>query len=178
MGKIKIYELAKELKMKNKDDVMGFNLALGGCIEGQYINFGSNAELVKKIEDWQILSAYKRDPEIGTATINRLIQGHYHSAKSKVIDGYIMRRTPYPLGADNILYGDKVINIINTKVYGYNFIKKYTEKGYVANGEVGIVDNFYEDKKDHKNYHRIRFSSQPEMGYGWQSIDNEELSEF
>lgn len=75
------------------------------------------------------------------------------------------------MGTEGILYGDKVINVVNSSRKGYDCVKRQTVEGYVANGEVGIVD--YLRTSGYK-CHRIRFSSQPERGYSWFSSVGEE----
>ena len=163
--------IAHETDMQDVDDVKGFNLSIGGQVNNGWMNFGGSSILIKKLEAWQILSAYKSDPSIGTATINRYIQGKYHDQKSLELDDFKVRGTPYLLGTEGILYGDKVINIINSRKQGYDCINRQKVEGYVANGEVGIVD--YLSTSGYK-CHRIRFSSQPERGYSWFSSVGEE----
>lgn len=41
------------------------------------------------------------------------------------------------MGEERIVYGDKVINLINKKRYGYSWSEKKNHTGYVANGKVG-----------------------------------------
>ena len=163
--------IAHETDMQDVDDVKGFNLSIGGQVNNGWMNFGGSSILIKKLEAWQILSAYKSDPSIGTATINRYIQGKYHDQKSLELDDFKVRGTPYLLGTEGILYGDKVINVVNSSRKGYDCVKRQTVEGYVANGEVGIVD--YLSTSGYK-CHRIRFSSQPERGYSWFSSVGEE----
>lgn len=163
--------IAHETDMQDVDDVKGFNLSIGGQVNNGWMNFGGSSILIKKLEAWQILSAYKSDPSIGTATINRYIQGKYHDQKNLELDDFKVRGTPYLLGTEGILYGDKVINVVNSSRKGYDCVKRQTVEGYVANGEVGIVD--YLRTSGYK-CHRIRFSSQPERGYSWFSSVGEE----
>ena len=73
-----------------------------------------------------------------------------------------------------ILYGDKVINIRNQKSTGY---PKSPENSYVANGEVGIVENLKlknKEKNIKSNSHQVRFSSQLNCAYYWDSKVTEE----
>jgi ATP-dependent exoDNAse (exonuclease V) alpha subunit len=74
------------------------------------------------------------------------------------------------LGTDGIVYGDKVINVRNQKIKGYDIKSRTKVDGYVANGEVGIVERIWEKSKNSNvkyNTHQIVFSSQPEMNYNW-----------
>lgn len=168
----KIFEvIANETDMKDIEDVEGFNLSLGGVINNGWMNFGSKPFAV---EDWQILSAYRNDAEIGTSTINRYIHEKYRSKDGMEMPNSQIRKTKFPLGTDGILYGDKVINIRNQKSTGY---PKSPENSYVANGEVGIVENLKlknKEKNIKSNSHQVRFSSQPNCAYYWDSKVTEE----
>ena len=159
--------IAEETCMEDIDDIKGFNISLGGYIHSNWMNFGREP---KKIEDWQILSAYRNDAVVGTATINRYIHEKYRSQDMLKLDGCNIRGTLHLLGTDGIVYGDKVINIRNHKRSAYNTQNNRVEDAYVANGEVGIVDRIV----DKYNQHRIVFSSQPTNAFSWESVVSEE----
>ena len=166
----KIFEtIAEETGMTDVDDVEGFNLSIGGSISGGWMNFGGDP---KKIESWQILSAYRNDAAIGTATINRYIHEKYRSQKMLTLENCSVRGTKHILGTDGIVYGDKVINVINQKKKGYNVQTRTNEDGYIANGEVGIVERIWEKGKANakRNTHQVVFSSQPACNYNWPSV--------
>lgn len=163
--------IAEETEMTGIDDIRGFDLSIGGTINSGWMNFGSDS---KKIEDWQILSAYRNDAAIGTATINRYIHEKYRSQEMLTLKDCKVRSTHNLLGTDGIVFGDKVINVRNQKKDCYNVKKHSTESGYVANGEVGIVERIWQKPKDKKNTHQIVFSSQPEYNYNWSSRVAEE----
>ena len=168
----KIFEtITEETEMSDVDDIQGFDLSIGGAINKGWMNFGSDP---KKIEDWQILSAYRNDAAIGTATINRYIHEKYRSQEMQNLQDCKVRGTKHLLGTDGIVFGDKVINIRNQKIQGYNVKKRCVEDGYVANGEVGIVERIWQKPKDKYNSHQIVFSSQPEFNYNWTSMVSEE----
>lgn len=169
----KIFEtIAEEAGMEDVDDIQGFNLSIGGTIsEDGWMNFGSDP---KKIEDWQVLSAYRNDAAIGTATINRYIHEKYRSQKMMVLKDCKVRGTRNLLGTDGIVFGDKVINVRNQRIKGYNEKTCLTEDGYVANGEVGIVERIWQKPKDKKNTHQVVFSSQSHCNYNWFSTVAEE----
>lgn len=152
--------------MRDVDDVDGFDFSLGGIANGEWLNFGSKPEM---IDDWQILSAYRNNPQVGTATINRTIHQKYRveTASSR----YKRQNTKHVLGTDGIMYGEKVINIRNQSVDGY---PKADCQNYVANGEVGIVERIWQKPKDRANTHQIRFSSQPNHNYNWRSAVSDE----
>ena len=168
----KIFEtIAEETCMEDIDDIQGFDISIGGTINAGWMNFGSEP---KKIEEWQILSAYRNDAAIGTATINRYIHEKYRSQEMMTLKDCKVRGTRNLLGTDGIVFGDKVINVRNQKLKGYNAKTRTTEDGYVANGEVGIVERIWQKPKDKMNTHQIVFSSQPHCNYNWFSTVAEE----
>lgn len=135
-----IYEtIAEETEMTDPDDIQGFNLSIGGHINNGWMNFAGSEDDIRRIECWQILSAYRNDAAIGTAAINRYIHEKYRSQESLSLPGCRVRGTRNLLGTDGIIYGDKVINVRNQKRSAYNAIQRVKEDGYVANGDVGIV---------------------------------------
>lgn len=155
-----------ERYMSDIDDVDGFDLSLGGTVNDEWMNFGSSKEKTKMIEDWQILSAYRSNPQFGTAIINRYIHQRYR-VDAKENSKFKKRSTKKFLGTDGIMYGDKVINIKNQSKTGF---PKDDCEDYVANGEVGIVD--FICKKS--NMHQVRFCSQPKHRYAWNSTVSDE----
>jgi len=159
--------VAQEVGMKDVNDVDGFDLSLGGIPNGQWMNFGSKPQM---IEDWQILSAYRNNPEIGTATINRYIHQRYR-VEEHPESAYKKQRTKHILGTDGILFGDKVICVRNQANEGY---PEPDCQNYVANGEVGVVERIWQKPKDKTNMHHIRFSSQPKHSYKWNSAISDE----
>jgi ATP-dependent exoDNAse (exonuclease V) alpha subunit len=171
-----IFETVKEeTGMDSVDDIDGFDFSLGGYANGEWMNFGSSADSVKKIEDWQILSSYRNDPQLGTSTINRYIHQRYRvdvSGKS----AYRKQGTKNILGTDGIVYGEKVINIRNQtrKKPWEGYPNDEDCQNYVANGEVGIVERVWAKPKAKANTHQIRFSSQPNHSYNWASSVSEE----
>lgn len=154
---------------QDMDKQMSFDLSVGGEIENGWMNFGKHPE---RVESWQILSAYRNNATIGTATINRYIHQRFRSSMPYSTDEYKRRSTPKLLGTEGIVYGDKVINVINGKRRAWPV---ENARNFVANGEIGIVERIWETKKGAKsNSHQIRFSSQPEHAYNWLSSISEE----
>jgi ATP-dependent exoDNAse (exonuclease V) alpha subunit len=158
--------LCEELHLDIKDDFKGFNLSLGG-VESRgfvYFNRGQSGE---KIERWQILSPVKRLTH-GVYEINRFIH--------KVFKGQTItfarqpdfkRKIPKPMGDEQIVYGDKVINIKNHS--RYNVYPKDDSECYIANGEIGIAVGQFKNKfiKKAPGVLKIEFSSQPGFEYGY-----------
>jgi hypothetical protein len=91
------------------------DVSLGATEAGEYDYFNStkNGKLgaVSAVEAWQILSPLRGMP-FGVGDINRQIHARFHKT---FLDLAIRpwRSIPKPLGAERVVYGDKVINIAN-----------------------------------------------------------------
>jgi hypothetical protein len=134
--------------MDSADDADGFNKSFGGDPHrgDQYDGktfFKSterrgNGEIcvgcAKNAEQWQILSAVK-NKEYGVLHINHMLHEKYRKETLELAlgDG---RYIPKPMGADSIVYGDKVINVVNMQRDADSLFKA---DNYVANGEIGIA---------------------------------------
>ena len=180
--------LVEELGLDDINDIKKFNIKLGSG-DGTYFNSTKNAEYfeidpsVKSIEGWQILSPV-RQKLFGVKAINRLIHQLFkkevindaiNGRKYKYGNGYekIDRKIPKPLGIEQIVYGDKVINL-------YNHTRKSvypTENAleYLANGEIGIVTGQFKRKgaayKGQPKFVEIEFSSQKGFVYTFKAND-------
>lgn len=154
-------ELSIDINALNKS----FNISLGAA-EGLYFNRGVS---VKKVEAWQILSPVK-DKLFGTRTINRNLHKTYRQEQIDFARKYY--KIPKPMGAEEIVYGDKVINV-------YNHTRKeiYPDDGlsYIANGEIGIVTGQFKSKKHtysgRPKYLEVEFSSQEKYTYTFKDRD-------
>ncbi|MFT3995287.1 MAG: AAA family ATPase [Dysgonomonas sp.] len=124
--------LVCELNLNSIDDVETFNKSLGS-IDGRYFNF---KEASNAAENWQLLSPV-REKVFGVRALNRKI--HKQFRKDKV--DYARNKygkIPAPIGLEEIVYGDKIINLYNTQ----RNPKEVWPGGalnYVANGEIGMV---------------------------------------
>lgn len=178
--------LIEELGLEGLSDIEGFNKTLGSC-DG--INFNSthkaryykNEAAVEKIDYWQVLSPV-RVRIYGTKNINRMIHKFFRKG---IVDFANDRNSliPKPLGNEEIVYGDKVINLRN---HAAAKRKVYPMKGalnYIANGEIGIVVGQYKSKKDKNKYKgqpqytTVEFSSQPGYTYNFYNSDFNEENE-
>ncbi len=184
----KIFEkvLVEELGMSSIEDVQTFNQSLGSS-DGRYFNSTNEANYfgiepsVNQVESWQILSPVKEKP-FGIKAINRKIHKLFRKDKveysirgtkksftnkqGELIE-YTEKKLPKPMGIEQIVYGDKVINLGNHKrqaVY-----PKQNSLEYLANGEIGIVTGQFKKKnatyKGPPQYLEIEFSSQKEFVY-------------
>ena len=110
------------------------------------------------VENWQILTPLKQNTLAGSITINSHIHDFlfnneiYRDYYKRVYcDTYsYLQKTnayPSPCGAEKIVYGSKVINLLNQKKYGNKKIEEF-----IANGEIGVVVGRYDKSMVNKPY--------------------------
>ncbi len=167
--------LVRELKLNGPDDIKGFDETLGGTDWNgmRFFNFGS----AEKAEGWQILSPVRTGAH-GVPDLNRLIHKRFRQPMidSSRKQGW-SRKYPKSMGPEEIVYGDKVINLVNTdpKMYWNRHRKVYPDKGnpYIANGEIGMAVGFFWKKglPDLRWKLEVEFSSQPGHKYDFTSRD-------
>jgi len=159
--------LHEELAMESFDDLDSFNKSLG-AVDNYYFNKGV---AVHSVEDWQILSPV-RGKLYGVSAINRKIHKQFRS--KQIQNKY--RKLPEPLGSEQIVYGDKVINVIN-KSRDSKSVYPFDGLNYLANGEIGVVIGQFRkkaDKQQPKNTH-VEFTSQKGYTYTfWSWMFSEE----
>lgn len=164
--------LANELKLKDTDDISGFNLALGATAAGEYDYFNSTKNgkpgAVSAVEAWQILSPLRGMP-FGVGDINRQIHARFRKTFLDLATRKC-RSIPKPLGAERVVYGDKVINIANHKRGGRKVYPETGSLGYLANGEIGITVGQWKTRGNPKILH-TEFSSQPGYTYSFFGSD-------
>jgi len=164
----------------NHDELLaklkGRMAALLGIRDDDYQSFNRSLGIDTKdwvrSEAWQILSP-TRAQHFGTDDLNRLIQLEYKggliaNAKNP------WSKVPRPFGEQEIVYTDKVIQVINRSIKGW---PRDTGLDYVANGEIGIVRST--TKGDRGGYLDAVFSTQPDVSYryfGKQVEENLELA--
>jgi len=170
--------LAEELELDGIDDTIGFELGLGGVQSGNNVYFNRGAG--KYIEDWQILSPVCGMSH-GISDINRLIQRTFRSGTIDFATSWY-RKIPKPMGPEQIVYGDKVINVRNHrryKVYPDSIEdedgKEILPLNYVANGEIGIAVGQFKPKsatwRGKPWLLKVEFSSQLGFEYDFSARD-------
>ena len=119
-------------------------------------------------EDWQVLSP-TRSRVFGTVELNRLIKQRYRAGDlswAQKLWGY---RPPKPLGLEQIVLGDKVMQTRNDgKAKAY---PNGAGLNYVANGEIGVVVGQIATKPMFAN---VEFSSQIGATYGYKPSTGED----
>lgn len=150
-------------EMVDAQDGIGFQRSYGATIVGDhaYFNLGAAATA----ENWQVLSPIRASAG-GIVELNRLLQRSY---RQNTLDLARIRRhpkIPKPAGPQEIVYGDKVINVRNGARKFY-----YPDTGdvleYVANGEIGVVTGPFRGRgaKTPLHHLRVEFGTQPGTAY-------------
>ncbi len=180
--------LVEELKrpdgsraLKGPDDIAGFEATLGAEPWNDLRFFnprkGDKAGAAEAAEGWQVLSPM-RSAAHGVLELNRLIHKQFRQARidDSHKEGW-QRRFPKPMGSEEIVYGDKVINLVNTNpTLSWNRHRKvYPAKvdAYIANGEIGMAVGFFRRKglPDLRWKLEVEFSSQPGYKYDFTGKD-------
>ena len=165
-------ELQTELKLKSITDEVTFEESLGGVYSefdgGSTVFFNTQYKdrpgASKRAEAWQILSPIKQY-QAGVTAINRALQQQFRKSFLKMAaqTGWT-KKIPSPAGPEGIIYGDKVINVVNKS--GRD---TYPEKddAYVANGDIGIVTGHRKTKaRSWSPYEvEVELASQPGFSY-------------
>jgi len=162
--------VTEELKLENASDIRGFNRALGAEAKGEYDYFNRTRDgtpgSVEAVDTWQILSPLRGMP-FGVGDINRQIHERFRAAFIELASRQ-WRSIPRPLGAERIVYGDKVINLSNHRRDGFKVYPKEDALGYLANGEIGIAVGLW---KANSKILKVEFSSQPGFTYDFYKKD-------
>jgi len=131
--------------------------------EKSYVAFnnslGIESENERNPESWQILSPVRMHP-FGTTEINRKIQRKYREGLMEAAKR--RRRIPHPFGNQQIVWTDKVIQLVNGPRTAWD---KGRNEGYVANGEIGYVKSTSKGRKRNNDCFDVAFSSQPSVTY-------------
>lgn len=171
--------LAEEIEgIGGPEDEEGFGISLGGVRGKNGGVFFNNAWKDRRgagevVEAWQVLSPVRGGAH-GVTELNRSIQRQF---RSKAIEfakstGW-GRRTPKPMGPEGIVYGDKVMNIVNHR-HKHVWPEQRTDVDppaeslrYIANGEIGVVVGYFKKGRGGplpKNL-EVEFSTQPGFSY-------------
>lgn len=146
-----VAELQRALELDGPEDEVKFGLSIGGTLFGdtKKVFFwprrpGGEGGAASKAEDWQILSPV-RGALHGVDALNRAVQARFRAQARAMATPKVFwhRKIPKPLGPQEILWGDKVINVRNRadrRTY------PALENAYVANGDIGVVVGEYKKK--------------------------------
>ncbi|MBA5245897.1 AAA family ATPase [Marnyiella aurantia] len=176
--------VTEELELNPEDIENSFNQKIGGTLYNNKVYFKAGIS-EKAIEQWQVLSPVN-GYGYGVKEINKFFQKKYRSSYiadalniQNGANGFFQKRKiAKPVLDDNIVYGDKVINLKNTTWENWQQINPYSSKNealnYIANGEIGILTGEYRGvssvkKGDFKI--EIAFSTQPGYSYVFKEKD-------
>ncbi|MBB2868617.1 UNVERIFIED_ORG: hypothetical protein GGI63_005261 [Rhizobium esperanzae] len=172
--------LVEELKLDGPDDVAGFDATLGGepWNDMRFFNarWGDKAGAGEAAENWQVLSPV-RSAAVGVPDLNRLIHKQFRQTMIEASRKERNRKFPKPMGNEEIVYGDKVINLVNTdpKLPWNKHRRVYPAKDdpYIANGEIGVAVGYFwkSGKPDYRWKLEVEFSSQPSFKYDFADRD-------
>jgi hypothetical protein len=170
--------------LSGPDDIAGFDATLGGEAWNDFRFFnarrGDKAGAAEAAESWQILSPVRSGAH-GVPDLNRLIHKQFRSEMVEAArkEGW-QRKYPRPMGNEAIVYGDKVINVLNTNptLPWFRHRKVYPAKDapYIANGEIGMAVGFFRRQglPDLRWKLEVEFSSQPGFKYDFTDRDFKE----
>lgn len=170
--------VAEELPLDKNDIIKSFNRKIGAKDVGNYQYFNYDfAE--REIEKWQVISPVN-GYGYGVKEVNKFFQTTYRkpfidlalNIQPEGSSYFQKRKVAKPKGNDNIVYGDKVINLRNTRWENWQWIKPSDKKAealnYIANGEIGVITGEFRAKdgsrKGEPNI-EIAFSTQPGYSY-------------
>lgn len=166
--------VVEELKLADAEDRNGFHRnAMGSTSrEGDFDLFNPTEDdkpgAVQKVEEWQVLSPLRGMP-YGIGDINRQIHNQFHGDfVSLASESDWERRVPKPFGPEQIVYGDKVINLRNDRVQ--DVYPVVGAQQYIANGEIGVVVGQLKEEDAPPNTIQIEFSSQQGYIYDFDPI--------
>ena len=145
-----VAEIVEALGLGGPDDELGFEESLGGARHGDipwaffWNRFGDNPGAAVRVEAWQMLSPV-RAGLVGVDALNRMLQTWFRAKVRELaeMEGW-GRKVPRPVGPQTLLYGDKVINVINQR--RRDVWPKPAGEAYLANGDIGIVVGQYKTR--------------------------------
>ncbi len=159
-------EIAKALpQMTDDTDALGFQQSYGGNVVGGHVYF--NVGSAALTEAWQVLSPVRAEGG-GVNELNRMLQRTYRADTLALAHNrdHWARKVPRPAGPQEIVYGDKVINVRNRNRRHY-----YPERDgvleHVANGEIGVMTGPFKSKgrKTPLDRLEVEFSTQQGTAY-------------
>ena len=168
-----VSELVEALNLAGPDDELGFEESLGGARHGDipwaffWNKFGENPGAAARAEAWQMLSPV-RAGLVGVDALNRMLQTRFRTRVRELSEAEGWgRKMPRPVGPQKLLYGDKVINVINQR--RRDVWPKPAGEAYLANGDIGIVVGQYKTKKLRGLPWKleVEFAGQPGPKYGF-----------
>jgi ATP-dependent exoDNAse (exonuclease V) alpha subunit len=174
--------LSRELDFEaSLDEWQAFAKSLGAVIDNNgsawfNVAWADRPSAGKAAEAWQILCPVRQKPW-GVDTLNKFIHRRYKSGtldQARMHVPAYQRKIPKPMGEDQLVYGDKVMNNQNSSVYKKKIYPEPAEPfGYIANGEIGTIVGHRKTKN--RNWVpkeiEIEFSTQPGRVFKFKDSD-------
>ncbi|WP_166143198.1 AAA family ATPase [Methylosinus sp. RM1] len=165
--------LLEEFNCKKDDLVAEVELSLGATRnEKGYLNFDRACS--EASANWQILSVNRNGPG-GSIYLNRRIKERLRA--KRLNDAIDSNKVPHyrdwmrfikPRGAEQIVYGDKVICVRNHKRAAYVYgTTDNGEKEFLANGEIGMVIGQRVWGKRSPSFTHIEFSGRHDRNFSF-----------
>jgi len=163
--------LVEEFKLTGKEDAKSFNRKALGARPSkrefdEFIPTGDSGQgSVAMIDKWQVLSPLKGMP-FGIYDINLQIHKTFRAEYIRNANkSSRTRQIPKPYGAEQIVYGDKIINTRNHP--RSDVLPSEDSLQYVANGEIGLVVGQLKEGGGGSppSLIKVEFSSQPKFVY-------------
>jgi hypothetical protein len=140
--------------------------------EKGYLNFDPGSS--RSVSDWQVLTV-NRNAAGGSIFLNRRIKESLRRERLKqAVDS---NQVPYyrdwmrfvkPRGAEQIVYGDKVICVRNHKRAPWLYeTRKAGEKEFVANGELGVVTGLKQFGKKSPRFTHIELAGRSDRNFSF-----------
>ena len=104
-----------------------------------------------------MLAPVRNDAQ-GVMNINHLVHMRYREELTALAKRDRYKKIAKPFGPEGIIYGDKVINIVNHRRPAW----PDGGRNYIANGEIGIACGAFGKQHDFLN---VEFSSQTDYSY-------------
>jgi AAA domain-containing protein/UvrD-like helicase family protein len=146
-----VAELVRALELSGVEDELGFEESLGGARYQElpwaffWSKYRDNPGAAAKAEAWQILSPV-RPGFAGVDALNRMVQSRFRAKVRELAEAEGWgRKVPRPVGRQTLLYGDKVINVLNQR--RRDVWPNPDGEAYIANGDIGIVVGQYKTQK-------------------------------
>lgn len=163
--------MSQELPLNARPDTeRAFALTYGATENGQYLNWEPGA--AEAVESWQILSP-TRSRAYGTVELNRHVKRTYRTNDTEFAQKWRTYNIASPVGPELIVRGDKVMQTVNRRMKAW----PSGERGYVANGEIGIgIGRLTAARTRSKRalWLNVEFSSQPGAQYGYRPTSRED----
>ncbi|MYX01744.1 ATP-dependent exoDNAse (exonuclease V), alpha subunit, helicase superfamily I [Streptomyces sp. PgraA7] len=161
------------------DDAYGLSFAISygaGSTQRGARTYPEFSKAAAQCGTWQILSPV-RGTAHGTVELNRHLKRRYRGAslENALKKGWD-RKVPKPLGAEQIVLGDKVVHTRNGTLSAWSQTDSRAAKGYVANGELGVVTGQVKTPRMKRPpwITEVEFSSQLGLRYKYGRIGGED----